>query len=547
MKKYLLTLAAVLCCTMSMTVLTSCSVEDNPVNPTPAPQELAEATIIWYGSGGGDLDPFILDDFRSIYQAQAANFERVNVVAQYKTSLYPEYYENKDYDELVTWAEENAAQCSIEELEALDIEGYFYYCHPIAGASYRFVIDPQKTLREQLVETEPYGEMNADFTCPDSLTNFINWAAQNYPAKKYILILSDHGGGFLPHEDTAMAAQTRGLIYDDGNDGKWFSAKSFASAVRNASVRPDGIVAYLCLMSNMEFLYEVKDVTDYIAASTYAMWSGGASFGTLVDNLAEGQDTRTALSNFVDACIDGWNARFFDPENPEEPMYYDFTLTETSRLNDLAPVLRELTDRLVDTYQNGTPEQRAAIDECTANAVKVDNNYPFYDLAKYMESLFYMLPEVFDEDLYDRFATTFNACLAHQRYSKYLESHNYQVDYSMILAVRGNYVLYGYETEEGKDPKLTSAYVFYTDGVLEKYKYVGTAEDSRYGGLGNYQFAWSSTWPGTFEGIYQQSTFDRLVGWSRWLLINQKLPPAWSPSSFRFRLPNDDMSDNPNL
>ncbi|MBO4801347.1 MAG: hypothetical protein J5545_05715 [Bacteroidaceae bacterium] len=547
MKKILLTSAAVLCCAFNMTVLTSCSVEDNPVNPTPAPQELADATIIWYGTGGGNVDPYILDDFRSIYRAQAANFERVNVVAQYKASLHPKVYKEHPYEEVVDWAEEMTANCSHEELEMADVVNYFYLCHPIAGASYRFAINPQKTLREQLLETQPYGEMNADFTCPDSLTNYINWAAQNYPAKKYILMLADHGGGFLPHHDTALPAQTRGLIFDDGYDKKCFSAKSFASAVRNASVRPDGIVTYLCLMNNMEFLYEVKDVTDYIAASTYVMWSGGASFGTLVDNLAEGKDTRTSLSNFVDACIDRWDEQYIDPENPDFPWYFDFTLTETSRLNDLAPVLREVTDRLVDTYQNGTPEQRAAIDECTANAVKVDNNYPFYDLAKYMESLFYMLPEVFDEDLYDRFATTFNACLAHQRYSKYLENHNYQVDYSMILAVGGNYVVYDYKQEDGQDPVLMGADVYYTDGTLKTFKYMGTADDSSDGSLEDYQLDRVSTWPGTFEGIYQQSTFDRLVGWSRWLLINQTPPPAWSPSSFFYRLPDDDMSDNPNV
>ena len=144
-------------------------------------------------------------------------------------------------------------------------------------------------------------------------------------------------------------------------------------------------------MNNMEFLYDVKDVTDYIASSTYLMWAAGGAFGSLVDNMAEGKDTKTALSNFVDATVDSWDAAFYNPENPENPVYYDLTLTETKRLDDLAPVLKEFTDRLVNTYQNGTDEQRAAIDECTANAVKVDNTEPFYDMAKYMKSLFTVL------------------------------------------------------------------------------------------------------------------------------------------------------------
>ena len=554
MKKYLtkltcgrLALTTVVCCTMTTMVLTSCSGNnDNPVTP-PEPEQLAEATIIWYGTGGGNVDGAILENFRTFYKAQAGNYDRVNVVAQYKTSYEPLEYDGKTDEQIAQEANRKMEGMTEEQIEALSYTDYFLLCHPLKGATYRFALDPTKTLRQTLQETEPYGAMNADCTCPDSLTNFINWAAAHYPAKRYILMMADHGGGYMPNDETA-SARKRGLIYDDGYNHKCFSAKSFARAVRNADVRPEGIVLYLCLMNNLEFLYEVKDVTDYIACSTYVMWADGGAFHAIVDNMGEGKDTRTALSNFVDANVDSWDAAFYDPQKPENPFYYDLTLTETSRLNDLAPVLREFTDRLVDTYQNGTDEQRAVIDECTANTVKIYNVYPFYDMAKYMEDLFAKLPAVFDAEFYDRVKATFNACIAHQRYGKYLANHNYQVDYSMLLAVKGNYVKYIYKEEDGKDPQLDEAVVYYTDGTTETYKYIGgDEEDSSDGSLAHYELEKSGTWPGTFAGIYQQSTFDRLVGWSRWLLINETAPPAWSPSSFRFSLPDGDVSGDPEI
>ena len=46
MKKILMTLAVVLCCAMTMPVLTSCSIEDNPAS-NPVQEDLAEATILW--------------------------------------------------------------------------------------------------------------------------------------------------------------------------------------------------------------------------------------------------------------------------------------------------------------------------------------------------------------------------------------------------------------------------------------------------------------------------------------------------------------------
>ena len=554
MKKILMATAAITLMTMT-TVFTACSIDkvDNPVNPTVDPEEeLADATILWYGCGGGNVDAAILDDFHKFYKAKPESFDRVNVVAQYKTSLYPTVYSKIDYETVVQWADETSKLMSEEEMENLDWMHYFLLCHPKAGESYRFVVDPKKTLRKQLLETEPYGEKNADITNPDSLTNFINWAAKNYPAKRYILVMADHGGGYLPHADLAEAtssprsrAQRRGLIYDDGYNGKCFSAKSFARGVRNASVHVDGIVAYLCLMNNLEFLYDVKDVTDYIAGSTYVMWGGGSAFYAIADNFAAGQDTETALSNFLDTNMDNWDAEFYQSTKPDDPLYYDFTLTKTSRLNDLAPVLREFTDRLVNTYQNGTEDQRARIDLCTANAMKVYNNYPLYDMGRYIESLFYELPDVYDQTFASSLITAFNSCIVKQRHSKYLTEHDFEVDYSMMLGCKGTYVVYKYEGN-GAGSKLKGAYVYYSDGKREYYRYVDDGGDSSDGNLAHYELDKTETWPSTFANTYEMTTFDKLVGWSRWMYLNPTPPPAWSPSSFNFVLPEDNATELPN-
>ena len=528
--------------------LASCSDKDVPVVSPDEPQteDLAEATIIWYGTGGANVDATILQNFRQFYRAQPSSFDRVNIVAQYKTSFKPDVYGGKTDEEMAKIGEEMAAQLTDEEIEQLWGMEYFKVCHPKQGATYRFALDPKKTLRQQLTETEPYGKTNCDFTCPDSLTNFINWAAAHYPAKKYILMMADHGGGYLPHKDLADAkASTRGLIFDDGHDSKCFSAKSFARAVRNANVRPEGIVLYLCLMNNLEFLYEVKDVTDYIVCSTYILTGIVSALQTLVDDFGSGMDTESALGNFMEATMKSFDDFFYRPDDPETPYYYDMTLTKTIKLDALAPLLREFTDRLVETYQNGTQVQRGNIDVSTRLAVKVQNTYPFYDMAKYMKTLFLTVPEVFDEDLYQRIKTAFNACIAKQCNTRYLTSHNYQVDYSVLLGHKGSYAWYVYSPPAyNLDPELRGATVYYPDGKVENYDYHGEGFkpiDS----VEDYELTGTDTWASTFADTYQQTTFDRLVGWSRWLLINETAPPAWSPCSFKYQLPEDDMSGVP--
>ena len=112
----------------------------------------------------------------------------------------------------------------------------------------------------------------------------------------------------------------------------------------------------------------------------------------------------------------------------------------------------------------------------------------------------------------------------------------------MIVSIKGTFIKYIYSLN-----KLKSATVYYTDGTTEDYIYVDNGNDSSSGSLASYEFIESGTWPSTFADTYQQTTFDRLVGWSRWLLINESPPPAWSPSSFKFSLPEDDMSEIPVL
>ena len=551
----MMTFVAVFCCAMTMLVLTACTndISDNPVNQTSESVELAEATILWYGTGSGNVDEDILDDFRSFYTAKPETYGRVNIVAQYKASV--SLYGNLPDGEIDPDTQEAIEGLTEEELEDRSIINafdYFQLCHPQRGATYRFVLDPKKTLRQQFHETEPYGEYNSDFTCPDSLTNFINWAAKNYPAKKYILVMADHGGGFFPAEDLPEQTATRGLIYDDGhlvrNDKKCFSGKSLARGVKNANIRLDAIIPYICLMNNLEFLYELKDVTDYIACSTYVLWKAGSAFDSLADNLAAGLDTKTALANYVDDNMDRLDKKYYKPQDPENPKkkYYDLTLTETARLNDLAPVLREFTDRLCDAYKNGTQEQRAAIDFCTMNAVKVHNTYPFYDMAKYLQTLFSILPEVFDADLYQRLSTAFNACIVKQRYAQYLVNHDYMVDYSVLLGTQGT--LIKYQINKIGDVYYWSRIdIYLPDGTLESYRYRNNILDSSEAILDHFEHLASSTWPSTFADTYQQTTFDRLVGWSRWILLNEAAPAAWSPASFNFDLPEEDMSEIPIL
>lgn len=418
-----MTFAAVLCCVATF-ILSSCNTNDDiPVNNDDT-EQLADYTIIYYANGGGNADEYQMPMIGDFYGASAEAYEWVNVVVQYQYS-----------------SAENMKKQSLFQDE---------FCDEWGSKTVRWAIDPQKNLSSQMGDQENiYGTDNADCTCPDSLTNFINWAAKNYPAKNYMLILNDHSNGYTPDDELA------------GH----FTAKSLKRAIANANVRLQTIYMQSSLMNNLEYQFELKDLCDYMMASTYVMPDDVGTLGLMVEVLnAFYNDIEAGLSTYCSINVETSEYGF----DPETPIYTDLTVTRTANLDKLGEMMREFTDRLCDTYTNGTEQQKQLIDNCTKQAVKIDATQPSYDATKYMASIMYALPEVYDDDFVQKMADTIKSCILAQNFSSYLINHNYIVDYSVLLGVEGSL----------------------------------------------------APWKSTFDDTYGQLEFDRLVGWSRWIKLN---------------------------
>jgi len=109
-------------------------------------------------------------------------------------------------------------------------------------------------------ELEDMGEINMGD--PQVLVDFIIWAHENYPAKRYFLDLWDHGGAFW------------GICWDDSEgNGDPITMLELKEAL-DTSVKHMGrgfdLVGYdACLMAQMAVLYQIKDYTDLQVASGF--------------------------------------------------------------------------------------------------------------------------------------------------------------------------------------------------------------------------------------------------------------------------------------
>ncbi|MBO4801472.1 MAG: hypothetical protein J5545_06340 [Bacteroidaceae bacterium] len=551
MKKYLLTLAAVLCTAMSMTVLTSCSVEDNPVNPQPQPENVADVTIILYGMGGASLDNALIDNLRQFYRADASSYDNVKIAVQYKFSAkedLPNFSSEEKREQFLDYVKTQGEEV-IEN--TINSNYYIAWMDPEGHSTFRFVLDPSQTLRQQAADNYLPQE-NCDFSTPDSLTNFINWAAQQCPAKKYVLLLADHGISYFPPYEKEKAPSTRAIFEDHGHDKKQLSIKELASAIAASNISPAVIYFDACLMNTIEYQFELKDLTDYIVASTYGVPGPGGLYSSLVECLSGASDNlEYALEKYIEYANENWDEFFAPYYDQGIPIYNDITVTRTANITRLGEVMREFTDRLCDTYENGTDEQRQRIDEVTRHAVKTSANYPSYDVAKYMTNMMNALPEVYDDDFYNKLADSFNNCLVAQFTSQFLLDHNYQVDYNVLLGAKGHFT---FALWSDFDPLVQTSsstlenLAFYNaDGTMIYYKVINGEFSSE--GESNYtmEYLTATSWGGTLESVYSQTAFDRAVGWCRWLLLNQQEPPVWARNEAYGHLPDGDLADDPTL
>ena len=122
-----------------------------------------------------------------------------------------------------------------------------------------------KTVKRHIIENGTIKELhdldNIDMGSSAQLTDFIVWGQINYPADRYILVLSDHGGGALGGFGTTMTnPKLTPLSITD-------IRKGIADAVAVTGRKLEIIGFDACLMATIEVAYAFKDYANYLAAS----------------------------------------------------------------------------------------------------------------------------------------------------------------------------------------------------------------------------------------------------------------------------------------
>ena len=200
---------------------------------------------------------------------------------------------------------------------------YFWHNFSVSGSEcQRFKVT--KNTIELIDDTVGDRGMNDGKT----LTDFITYTAQNYPADRYGLILWNHGGG-----------AAAGYGYDEKHGDEMMSLNEFSSALKKANTTFDFIGFDACLMGGFETCLAAAPYTKYLIASQESEPGCGWYYNDFVKKLSA--EPSTEITDLGRIIIDTYIEKAYECDPSQ---YSTLGMFDTEKVvSALLPAVNELS------------------------------------------------------------------------------------------------------------------------------------------------------------------------------------------------------------
>ena len=167
---------------------------------------------------------------------------------------------------------------------------------------------------------------------PRTLSDFLTWGIQNFPAKHYMVVISDHGEGF---RGTGFD-----MFYKDHLELPELK-QALEMARAQTGVKPDVITFDTCLMAHSETAFQLKDAAQYMVASEELVGAEGLPNIALLKHLTETPqaDPRSLASTVVDLSRADAVLRAKEGRDEAAPQ---MSAIDLSRLQPVADAFKDL-------------------------------------------------------------------------------------------------------------------------------------------------------------------------------------------------------------
>lgn len=340
------------------------------------PEDTKTYTIMMYGCGGGNLDECMMQNIDEAFYFGAT--DRVNFTAQVNFS--------KKYQD-----------------------------NPELKNTQRFIVP-------NTPDTDPDPESMfdslLDLSDPKNLTEFIRWSKEQRPADEYILLLWNHGGGWMPvHDDPEGYKQsleqnkkdeeeqpnTRAICYDDNFGNRALTLNNLVKGIKDSNTKFKMIYFDACLMGTMEVITGVSECADYFMGASHITPGIGGDYNSLMYHLGSKTNFEDSMKEYCRETMAHWNVL----DQPYDLKVINLTKLDIylKEINMFAKYLNEVAEiscKYMEDMNNGTYDPADSIEvERVAymmnNAVNKCYKYsgpnegPFYDL-NYLAEYFTSYP-----------------------------------------------------------------------------------------------------------------------------------------------------------
>jgi hypothetical protein len=179
-----------ICLTFSLLLLCSCQDSTKSSSQQGKPSSIADWTVMVYVNGDNNLEQAAVEDFNEM--AQVGSSSQVNLITQ------------------------------------VDLIGVYFNIGWSDTRRFRVIKDMNPTNDSSPVMK--IGEANMGD--PKVLADFVNWSMQTYPAKKYALVIWDHGQGYrLYFANNKIREDAKSLVTLLTNTGEQLTGSSAADTI----------------------------------------------------------------------------------------------------------------------------------------------------------------------------------------------------------------------------------------------------------------------------------------------------------------------------
>jgi hypothetical protein len=222
----------------------------------------------------------------------------------------------------------------------------------------------------QLESIENLGEVNMG--APEALTDFIVWSVANYPAEKYMVVISNHGAGWP------------GVVFDE-TDGDVLTLQdldvALAGALEQTGLEKIDVVGFdACLMSQIEVMKAIAPYANYLIASQEVIPGAGWEYVTPLTAMAQdpSMDATTMAQSIIDSYQYYYNNVLSGYEN------FDLNLYDLSQVDNVLGAIEAYSQAI----QANPDANLEAIGKARDNAQLFgvgDQGSNFVDLVDYLQ------------------------------------------------------------------------------------------------------------------------------------------------------------------